>query len=76
MPCNAGYNIAVVQPDGTVTRCYDVDRSIGHVYRGLEFDKAVSPCPSAKCSCALNFLDDSLRNAAALATRSQHASVA
>ncbi len=58
--CNAGYNVAVVDPNGEVTLCNDIGENIGNIYRKIEFRRHVTVCPLVSCGCPLWAYDQGL----------------
>ena len=55
--CNAGYNVAVVTPNGHIRAC-DLSRDdLGSVYTGIKFKKDLTICPFRFCWCPLNIYD-------------------
>lgn len=58
--CNAGYNAAVVWPDGAVVLCLNVIEKLGHIYEGIRFKERMIRCPSPYCTCPAHFYDTGL----------------
>ena len=58
--CNAGYNAAVVRPNGDVFPCDHVQKRIGNVYEKIEFSSRMTRCPVRFCSCPLYEYDPPL----------------
>ncbi len=58
--CNAGYNVAVISPGGTVRSCFQMDGKLGNIYEGFDFNKHGKSCHVKKCGCPLWRLDKTL----------------
>ena len=43
----------VVNPNGTVTRCYQIGEVMGNIYHEIKFDKKLRTCPVNFCACPL-----------------------
>jgi MoaA/NifB/PqqE/SkfB family radical SAM enzyme len=50
--CNAGFNACVVNKQGLVMPCYDIDARLGHIYEGFRFEDKMRKC-SIDCACPL-----------------------
>ena len=55
--CNAGYNTAVVLPNGEIHTCFRINENIGNIYTGIRLKSAMITCPLDYCDCPLNALD-------------------
>jgi MoaA/NifB/PqqE/SkfB family radical SAM enzyme len=55
--CNVGYNVADVSPNGNVTPCVRIRKSIGNVYQNVEFNSKLIRCPFEFCGSPLNIYD-------------------
>jgi hypothetical protein len=53
IPCNAGFNIAIVKNNGKINPCFQVREKLGHIYGRLEFKKEMMLCPFEHCDCPL-----------------------
>lgn len=52
--CNAGFNVGIVLPDGTVAPCFATTReTLGNVYSRIRFRKNLLVCPLKRCNCPL-----------------------
>ena len=49
--CNAGYNWAVVSPQGLCRPCEHFKWGMGSIYEGIQFQKDMVRCPVQNCSC-------------------------
>jgi MoaA/NifB/PqqE/SkfB family radical SAM enzyme len=58
--CNAGYNAAMVNPDGTVVTCYQVREYLGNIYKKIEFKDKMLKCGIKHCQCPLYEYDKHL----------------
>ncbi|MBL1213112.1 MAG: radical SAM protein [Ignavibacteriae bacterium] len=58
--CNAGFNAAVVYPNGNVHSCFQVKEKLGNIYSEINFKKKTKICPAANCDCPLNYYDPHL----------------
>jgi organic radical activating enzyme len=52
--CNAGYNIAVVSPTGSIIPCYQRHSALGNIYEKIEFMNKLITCPFNFCRCPFN----------------------
>lgn len=55
--CNAGYNAAMVDPDGNVFPCEGIRKSLGNIYEGIVFNQSLAACPVRHCTCPLKQYD-------------------
>lgn len=62
--CNAGYNAAIVRPNGDVFPCDHIPKRIGNVYEKIGFSRRMTRCPVRYCSCPLYKYDPPLFAAA------------
>ena len=62
--CNAGYNAAIVQPNGDIFPCDHIRKRMGNIYEKIEFFPRMRPCPVAWCTCPLYDYDPMLFAAA------------
>ena len=62
--CNAGYNAAVVQPNGDIFPCDHIRKRMGNIYEKIEFAPRMRACPVAWCTCPLFDYDPMLFTAA------------
>ncbi len=51
--CNAGYNVAVVQPNGDIRPCDHVKLDLGNIYGDIRLRSHLTICPVAECTCPL-----------------------
>lgn len=51
--CNAGYNVAIVYPNGDINPCFEIRESIGNIYKKIEFKHNLVRCPFEQCGCPL-----------------------
>jgi MoaA/NifB/PqqE/SkfB family radical SAM enzyme len=58
--CNAGYNAAIISRTGNITPCSHITKSMGNIYKHINFKNKQTICPFARCSCPLNILDEYL----------------
>ncbi|MDP2649461.1 MAG: radical SAM protein [bacterium] len=58
--CNAGYNAAVVDSEGTVVSCYAIREYLGNIYKKIEFKKNLLKCNLKVCNCPLYAYDKDL----------------
>jgi len=58
--CNAGYNSGIVNPNGDVSRCSNVNKNMGNIYKEIKFDNHLIRCPSELCICPLKDYDKGL----------------
>jgi len=52
--CNAGYNVGVINNDGSITACHKIKLSLGHIYEQIHFNNYLIKCPYNECSCPLH----------------------
>lgn len=69
--CNAGFNAAVVDPQGEIFPCDQVRRSMGNIYREIRFAPRLLVCPASWCMCPLYSYDPSLYRKALIDHRLQ-----
>ena len=62
--CNAGYNVAIVQPNGDIFPCDHIRKRMGNIYEKIEFAPRMRACPVAWCTCPLFDYDPMLFTAA------------
>lgn len=62
--CNAGFNTAIVQPNGDISPCDHIHKRMGNIYEKIEFFPRMRPCPVAWCTCPLYAYDPMLYTAA------------
>jgi len=55
--CNAGYNVAIIDPEGVVYSCFLAGTPLGDISKGFKFRKTMLRCPVDYCSCPLNCYD-------------------
>jgi MoaA/NifB/PqqE/SkfB family radical SAM enzyme len=55
--CNAGYNVGVIFPNGDITYCYKINKSLGSIYEGIKFNDKLIRCPYKFCNCPFNMND-------------------
>lgn len=55
--CNAGYNTAMVGPDGAIYPCEMIKETISNIYQKIEFRDNLIVCPFDFCGCPLNAYD-------------------
>jgi len=58
--CNAGYNVAVVDPCGNIMPCLSINKIIGNIYSEAGFGEELIKCPFEFCVCPLNYYDQYL----------------
>ena len=60
--CNAGYNIAVVFPNGSVYPCYQMREygETGNIYEKIKFTDKLIECPFDSCNCPVDTCDPEL----------------
>jgi MoaA/NifB/PqqE/SkfB family radical SAM enzyme len=58
--CNAGYNVAQVDAFGIVESCPQMQKKIGHIYKGINFENKMLRCPFDFCVCPLKTCDQHL----------------
>jgi len=58
--CNAGYNVAVIFPNGDVFPCYKLKEKLGSIYQGVTFRKNLVRCPFDFCPCPFKEYDSNL----------------
>ncbi len=63
-PCNAGYNVAKVDPNGQVYACTAVKTPLGNIYEKFQFNKSIMVCPAAFCGCPVSQYNEALFKAA------------
>lgn len=51
--CNAGYNAAIVRPNGDIFPCDHIQKRMGNIYEKIEFAGKMTRCPIRYCSCPL-----------------------
>lgn len=56
-PCNAGYNVAIVNAAGNIQPCGGIRKSLGNIYKGMRFEKKIVYCPSKFCSRPMHHFD-------------------
>jgi len=62
--CNAGYNSGIIQPNGDIFRCLNINEKIGNIYNNILFDEHLIKCPVEFCGCPLKDYDKYLFNKA------------
>lgn len=55
--CNAGYNAAVVLPEGAIQPCYRIRKNIGNIYGKIGLNNNMVTCPFDSCVCPLKVYD-------------------
>jgi len=55
--CNAGYNVGVIHPNGDISYCFAIHKSIGNIYEGIKFNDKLIWCPFKFCQCPLNMYE-------------------
>lgn len=58
--CNAGYNAAIVRPNGDINPCDQITQKIGNIYTQINFRKHIVLCPFTYCGCQLYHHDSNL----------------
>lgn len=58
--CNAGYNAAVVRPNGDIFPCDHIHKRMGNIYEKIEFAENMVRCPVRFCTCPLYKYDPPL----------------
>jgi hypothetical protein len=58
--CNAGFNLGLVWPDGTIHPCYQIKEVIGNIYHKITLREELIRCPFLFCACPLNVYDPHL----------------
>ncbi|MBU4580790.1 radical SAM protein [Patescibacteria group bacterium] len=51
MKCKAGNTFILIQPDGTVTRCFHDKTILGNIFQNIQLNKTIKPCQMYKCNC-------------------------
>jgi len=51
--CNAGYNVGIIHANGDIHPCYRIKKTIGNIYRKIEFEDNLLICPNKICGCNL-----------------------
>ena len=68
--CNAGYNVGVIHPNGDISYCFSIQKSIGNIYEGIKFNDKLTRCPVKSCQCPLNMYEPYLFRKAVCEVRS------
>jgi hypothetical protein len=55
--CNVGYNVGVIHPNGDISYCFAINKSLGNVYEGIKFNDKLIRCPVKFCNCPMNMYD-------------------
>ncbi|MFX0023949.1 MAG: radical SAM protein [Candidatus Hermodarchaeota archaeon] len=55
--CNVGYNVGLVKPNGDISYCIAINKSLGNIYEGIKFKNKLVRCPSKFCNCPVNIYD-------------------
>ncbi len=55
--CNAGYNVGIINPNGDITYCSFINKSLGNIYEGIKFNDKLIRCPFKFCNCPVNMYD-------------------
>jgi len=56
--CNTGYNLLVVSEEGEIyPHCSPMKRSLGNIYKKINFKKDLTICPYPFCSCPPEIID-------------------
>jgi len=58
--CNAGYNVGITQPNGDISYCVAISKSLGNIYEGIKFNDKLIRCPTKFCNCPVNMYDPPL----------------
>jgi MoaA/NifB/PqqE/SkfB family radical SAM enzyme len=58
--CNAGYNVMIAQPDGSLSPCIGIHADLGNLYSGIRCNPRLAVCPLEHCGCPLNSYDQEL----------------
>lgn len=58
--CNAGCNVAYVDPGGVVYPCTSTKNSIGNIFKKIEFRNIMMKCPVKICGCPWPEYDNTL----------------
>ncbi|MEM7167636.1 MAG: AGE family epimerase/isomerase [Planctomycetota bacterium] len=69
--CNAGYNVAMVDPQGKVRVCGEISDSLGDLDSGFQFRKQPMICPMESCRCPYFTFDHHLISLARQAARAR-----
>jgi MoaA/NifB/PqqE/SkfB family radical SAM enzyme len=55
--CNVGYNVGVIHPNGDITYCFQISKSLGNIFEGIKFKDKLIRCPFKFCNCPVNMYD-------------------
>lgn len=55
--CNAGYNVMVVNPDGSIGPCNMLNTDLGNIYNTIKTNPSLMVCPYKRCGCPLYSYD-------------------
>jgi hypothetical protein len=55
--CNAGYNVGTIHPNGDISYCFAINKSLGNIYEGIKFKDKLTRCPFKYCNCPLDIYD-------------------
>jgi MoaA/NifB/PqqE/SkfB family radical SAM enzyme len=59
-PCNAGFNVGIIEADGTIHPCQERNQQIGNIYSSICFEDSITTCPAKICACPLKEYDEYL----------------
>lgn len=62
--CNAGYNAATIQDDGTINSCSSINDNLGDIMKKVNLRNELTICPVGNCGCPLSELNKNLYNIA------------
>jgi hypothetical protein len=49
--CNAGYNIAVIMNNFEIQPCFGIEKNLGSISKGVNFNQNLIRCPIDNCGC-------------------------
>jgi MoaA/NifB/PqqE/SkfB family radical SAM enzyme len=58
--CNAGYNVFVALPKGTIRPCYKIKINLGNIYKSIKPLKKIINCPFSYCDAPISAFDPQL----------------
>ena len=57
LSCNAGYNVGVVSPTGSISPCFQIHERLGSLYGKIKFKDTLTTCHHDVCRCPLYAYD-------------------
>lgn len=69
--CNAGFNVAIIDPQGKIFPCFMIFEKLGSIHEGMNFHDALMKCPLDYCDCPVKVMDPDLFDKAFQKTNSR-----